>query len=310
MAFDDLKPQPPRTRANSREPERAIAYAEQALALSEAAAERCRTELDIAFGADYYQKLDLYLPDDAAAKDVPVLLFFHGGAWAHGYKEWNGFMAPGFVGLPAIFVSASYRLVPEHKFPAALEDAFAALAWVRGHIQDYGGDPERIFAAGWSAGGTLAALITLRRDLYGACGLPDDAVKGCLPTSSTFQVRRDAPAPGDRGLSYGDFLLADPADDAAASPINYVGANNKTPFFISHGGEDFPHVEQSSRDMVAALEAEGCPVEHRVYAGVDHYANNLATQDAAHGWVVAARSWLRDGARVPAAPPSLKERVY
>ena len=307
MAFDDLKPQPPRTRANSREPERAIAYAERALALSRAAAARCRTVLDVPFGADDYQKLDLYLPAEDAAQGVPVLLFFHGGAWAHGYKEWNGFLTPGLVDLPAIFVTASYRLVPEHKFPAALEDAFAALAWVRSRVAAYGGDPERILVAGWSAGGTLAALITLRRDLYGAYGLPDEAIEGCLPSSSTFRVRRGAPAPGERGLSYGDFLLADPAEDFAASPIHYVGGNT-TPFFISHGSDDFPHVEQSSREMVAALEKAGCPVEYRVYEGVDHYGNNLATQDSAHDWVVTARSWLRDGAR--AHHPTLKERIY
>ena len=152
MSFDDLKPQSPRTAENSREPERARDYGERALELSRAAAARCRTILDIAFGADYYQKLDLYLPAVVAARDLPVLLFFHGGAWAHGYKEWNGFMAPGFVAMPAIFVSASYRLVPEHKFPTALDDAFAALAWVRSNIVDHGGDPARIHVAGWSAG--------------------------------------------------------------------------------------------------------------------------------------------------------------
>ena len=291
MAFDDLKPQAPRTAENSRDPERAREYGERALELSRAAAAYGRTTLDVAFGADYYQKLDLYLPADAAARDLPVLLFFHGGAWAHGYKEWNGFMAPGLVTLPAIFVSASYRLVPEHKFPAALDDAFAALAWVRGNIADHGGDPGRIHAAGWSAGGTLASLITLRHDLYGERGLPHDTVKACFPSSSTFRVRRDAPAPGNRGIDYAEFLLERPEDDAAASPINYV-AGNRTPFFISHGSDDFPHVERGSREMISALEKVGSPVEYRVYGGADHYANNLAAQDADHDWVVTVRSWM------------------
>lgn len=294
MAFDDLKPQAPRTAENSREPERACDYAEHALALSRAAAARCRTALDIAFGADYYQKLDVYLPADAAARGLPVMLFFHGGAWAHGYKEWNGFMAPGLVEMPAVFVSASYRLVPEHKFPAALDDAFAALAWVRNNIVHHGGDPGRIHVAGWSAGGTLASLITLRRELYREHGLPGDTVKACFPSSSTFQIRRDAPAPGSRGIDYAQFLLERPQDDAAASPINYV-RGNRTPFFISHGSEDFPHVKRSSRAMVRALEGAGAPVLYRVYDGADHYANNLATQDADHDWMVTVRGWMSGG---------------
>ncbi len=294
MAFDDLKPQSPRSVENSREPERARDYADQALALSRSAAARCRTALDISFGPDYYQKLDVYLPPDAAARDLPVLLFFHGGAWAHGYKEWNGFMAPGIVETPAVFVSASYRLVPEHKFPAALDDAFAALAWVRDNIADHGGDPVRIHVAGWSAGGTLASLITLRRDLYGGHRLTGDTVKACFPSSSTFQVRRDAPAPGNRGIDYAEFLLQRPEDDAAASPINYVDGNT-TPFFISHGDADFPHVELSSLAMVAALEKAGSPVRYRVYEGVDHYANNLATQDPGHDWMVTVRARMAGG---------------
>ncbi len=291
MAFNDLKPQAPRTAENSRHPARARDYAERALALSRTAAARCRTALDIAFGTDYYQKLDVYLPADAAARGLPVLLFFHGGAWAHGYKEWNGFMAPGIVEMPAVFVSASYRLVPEHKFPAALDDAFAALVWVRNNIADHGGDPDRIHVAGWSAGGTLASLLTLRRELYRDHGLSGDTVKACFPSSSTFEVRRDAPAPGSRGIDYAQFLLERPEDDAAASPINYV-AGNTTPFFISHGSDDFPHVERSSHAMVAALEDAGAPVLYRVYEGVDHYGNNLATQDADHDWVVTVRAWM------------------
>ncbi len=134
MAFDNLKPQPPRTSANTRYPEPAIAYGVEALARSREAVRRCRTVLDVAFGPDEDQRLDLYLPDDAKARDVPVILFFHGGAWMHGYKEWAGFMAPALVDTPAIFVSAGYRLAPEHKFPAPLDDAFAALQWINRNI--------------------------------------------------------------------------------------------------------------------------------------------------------------------------------
>ena len=120
MAFDNLKPQPPRTAANSRHPEPAIAYGVEALARSRAAAEQCRTVLDVAFGPEEDQKLDLYLPDDAAARDLPVILFFHGGAWAHGYKEWNGFMAPVLVDLPAIFISAARNFLRPSMNPGSI----------------------------------------------------------------------------------------------------------------------------------------------------------------------------------------------
>lgn len=291
MSFDDLKPQPPRTAANSRVPGPANDYGDRALARSRAAAQTCRTVMDVAFGPDYYQKLDLYLPDDAAVRGAPVLLYFHGGAWRHGYKEWNGFVAPVFVDMPAIFVSASYRLAPEVKFPAPLDDAMAALDWVWRNIADHGGDPSRIFAAGWSVGGTLAALITLRRELYARHGLPDDVIKACFAASGGYRYKHDVPAPGDSGKTYGDLMYERPEDDLLAEPLHYV-TGNRTPFYISWAAHDFAHVMQSSRDMVAALEAEACKVASDEFGGVDHYQFNLAHGDPENKWVKTVREWI------------------
>ena len=291
MSFDDLKPQPPRTAANTRVPGPANAYGERALAASREAAERCRTVMDVAFGPDYYQKLDLYLPDDEAVRNAPVLLYFHGGAWQHGYKEWSGFMAPAFIDLPAIFVSASYRKAPEARFPAPLEDAFAALQWVWRNIAGYGGDADRIFAAGWSVGGTLAALITLRRDLYGDYGLPDGIIKACFAASGGYRYPADAPAPGNSGITYGELMYARAEDEVLGTALNYVDGN-RTPFHISYGGEDFGHVMDSGADMIAALKRENCVVAGEMFEGVDHYRFNLAHGDRDDRWVAAVRAWM------------------
>lgn len=291
MAFDDLKPQPPRTAANTRYPEPALAYGERALALSRAAAETCRTVPDIAFGDDYYQKLDLYLPDDEAAKGVPVLLYFHGGAWMHGYKEWNGFMAPCLVDLPAIFVSASYRIAPEHRFPAPLDDAFAALHWVHSNIANYGGDARRIFVAGWSVGGTLAALLTLRRDLAADHGLPEDIIKACFASCGGYEYPADRLAPGNSGRTYGDIIYARPEDDRLATPLAYT-VGNRTPFHISHGSNDIGHVMDSSATMVEALAGEDCVVAYDIYDGLDHYDCNLTLADATDPWIETVRAWM------------------
>ena len=183
MSLDDLKPHSPRTSGNTRVPAAAMAYADAAIAGAREAQVNCRCVTDIAFGEDYYQKLDLYLPDEKL-EGLPVLLFFHGGAFRHGYKEWCGQMAPALLDLPCIFVSASYRKVPEVKFPAPLVDAFTALQWVWRNVASHGGDPNRIVAGGWSAGGTLAAMITLYHKFYSEFGLPADVVKFCLTTSA------------------------------------------------------------------------------------------------------------------------------
>lgn len=289
MAFDNLRPQAPRTPENTRVPERAIAYGETALARSQAAAATVSPAMDVAFGPDADQQLDIYRP--AGTEGAPVMVFFHGGAWAHGYKEWNGFMAPALIDVPAVFVSVGYRLVPEHKWPAQLDDAFAALGWVYDNIARYGGDPRRIHVAGWSAGGTLAALLALRTDLYPTYDLPTDVARSCMVTSTSFQFRSTDPAPGNRGITYREFLFSTDDDEVAASPIAHVDGN-APPFLIAHGEKDFAHVLRTGDQMVSLLEANGATVERRVYSGLDHYDMNLAQGDPAHDWVKTARSWL------------------
>ena len=296
MAFDDLKPQPPRASLNPDRVEEFEAYAAAALDRSRAAADSCRTVLDIEFGDDYYQKLDLYLPDEAALSGheggVPVVLFCHGGGWNFGYKEWNGFMAPALIDLPAIFVSISYRLAPEHKFPAALEDVLAGLSWIFNNIVPYGGDPNRLFMGGWSAGGTLAALATVRRDLYPYYGLPDDVIKACVATSTPFDHRVDNLAPGSTTERLQRQLFARPEHVVETSAIAYIDGLS-TPFFISHGENDFPHVMATSKLMHDALTAQGTPSEYQVIPEFDHYQNNLDMGRRGNEWVETVRRMMQ-----------------
>ena len=296
MAFDDLKPQPPRASLNPDRVEEFEAYAAAALDRSRAAADSCRTVLDIEFGDDYYQKLDLYLPDEAALSGheggVPVVLFCHGGGWNFGYKEWNGFMAPALIDLPSIFVSISYRLAPEHKFPAALEDVLSGLSWVFNNIVPYGGDPNRLFMGGWSAGGTLAALATVRRDLYPDFGLPDDVIKACVATSTPYDHRVDNPAPGSTTERLQRQLFARPEHVVETSAIAYIDGLS-TPFFISHGENDFPHVMATSKLMHDALTAQGTPSEYQVIPEFDHYQNNLDMGRRGNEWVETVRRMMQ-----------------
>ena len=295
MAFDDLKPQPPRASLNPDRVEEFEAYAAEAFDRSKAAAANCRTVLDVAFGDDYYQKLDIYLPDESAQSaenvSVPVILFCHGGGWNFGYKEWNGFMAPALIDLPAIFVSVSYRLAPEHKFPAPLEDVLSGLAWVYNNIADHGGDPTRIFMGGWSAGGTLAALATVRRDLYPEFGLPDDVIKGCVATSTPFDHRVENPPPGSTTERLQRQLFTRPEHVTETSAMAYL-EGLKTPFFISHGENDFPHVMSTSKLMHEALTAQGTPSEYHIFQAFDHYQNNLDQGRRGNEWVEAVRRMM------------------
>ncbi len=109
---------------------RADAYAETALRLSQFAAMTTRCVLDVPYGDLPAQRLDIFMPKDASLKGLPVFINIHGGGWTHGYKEWMAFGAPVVTAFPAIYVSTEYRLAPDAKHPAQVEDSAAALAWV------------------------------------------------------------------------------------------------------------------------------------------------------------------------------------
>src|SRR5687767_318825 len=160
-----------------------LAIALLALAL---AADEVREIKDVPYvdGADadpVKHKLDLYLPKEA--KKFPVLMWIHGGAWSMGDRAWFGEIGRRFaeegIGLAAI----SYRLSPKVKHPAHVEDCARAFAWLRANIARHGGDPGRLFVAGQSAGGHLAALLATDPSWLRALQVPDGAIRGVIPMS-------------------------------------------------------------------------------------------------------------------------------
>ncbi|MFC1231946.1 MULTISPECIES: alpha/beta hydrolase [Streptomyces] len=103
----------------------------------------------------------IYRPvTEPSAAPLPVTLFFHGGGWVFGDLDTQDNIARTVAGRSGtIVVSVDYRLAPEHRFPAAADDAYAALTWVADNAADFGGDGERIAVFGESAGGNLAAVL-------------------------------------------------------------------------------------------------------------------------------------------------------
>jgi len=279
MGFKNLPPQP------DLYPAEAAAYAAEALALSAAAAERCRTELDVPYGSHPLQQLDLYLPERAAK--APVLIFAHGGAWTHGIKEWMGLMAPPLVSAGIILVSVNYRLGPQDKFPAALEDCLAALAWVHRNIARYGGDPSRIAVGGHSAGGHLYALAVLRKDLHPRFGLPPKPVLACLSVSGQMNMMFPERLPGSPEARIYETFLSDDAAGRAASPINFI-APDMPHFLLAYGSADFARIIRGNREMAGALRARGIAHEELVFEGHDHFRTALELRHPENPWVARA----------------------
>ncbi|MCR5356419.1 MAG: alpha/beta hydrolase [Lachnospiraceae bacterium] len=115
---------------------------------------------DIAYGADEkYNLLDVYRPAGAGNKSLPVIAIVHGGAWVYGDKEVYQFYGMSLAQRGFAVVNFSYRLAPEHRFPAQLEDICAAFDWIGENGEKYGLDINNVFAVGDSAGGHLLGLF-------------------------------------------------------------------------------------------------------------------------------------------------------
>lgn len=251
---------------------------------------------EFAYGDDPYRQLAVHA---AAEPSGDVLVFFHGGGWTSGWKEWMSFMAPALNALGVTFVTAGYRLAPTHLFPTAFDDAADAIAWVHANIDAHGADPARIFVGGHSAGGHYAALLAVTGAWREARGLPADVVHGALPLSGVY--RFDAAS----GLTIRPRFLGPegPVDTAiAASPILHIDSDTAAPFLITRGGRDFPHLVVQAAEMMDALRAAGVPADHHVLEDCDHFEASLASGDERSGWPARAAAWMRSVGRNTSTP--------
>lgn len=217
-------------------------------------------DIDYAGDGQERHRLDLYLPDHAAGKPLPVLLWVHGGGWTNGDKANNVSPLPLLAKGYAV-VSANYRFSQQAIFPAQIHDCKAAVRWVRAHAADYNLDPDHIAAWGASSGGHLVALLGLtagNEDLEGSVG-PN------VKSSSAVQCVVDECGPTDfltcgpwdtRTALLGGDAHAVPDQARRASPINYV-SKDAPPFIILHGDSD-PRVPiQQSQSLHDALQHAG-----------------------------------------------------
>lgn len=205
---------------------RAIPYF---LALFPLLAQAGTVKTDVAYGDHPLQKLDLYLPDTPTK--APVMVYIHGGGWAKGDKAAVGLKPAFFNGKGWIFVSVNYRLLPEGKHPANVNDVAIALAKIHDEVAGHGGDPERLFIMGHSAGAHLAALVATNPKPLEKAGKSLALLKGVISLDTNAY---DLPTLTGTAMKpfYDSVFGSDPEALKDASPQLHIAAGKGIPPFL------------------------------------------------------------------------------
>ncbi len=215
---------------------------------------------DIAYGEGERNKLDIYLP--ARAHDAPVIVFIHGGGWNDGDKAQYKFVGAALAKEGWIAVLPSYRLYPDVKYPAFVEDGARAVAWARAHAREYGGNPDHLYLMGHSAGAQIALMLALNSEYLAAVGGSPSWFHGVIGLAGPYDF-----LPFTRG--YMNDLFGPPPQFAASQPINYVTAN-APPTLLIHGLKDTTVYPKNTVNLEAALVAAGTRSTAKYYEKAGH----------------------------------------
>jgi acetyl esterase/lipase len=217
-----------------------------------------RHELDVPYGKDPKQRMDLYFPT-AKAANAPVLLFLHGGGFREGDRKQYGYVGEPFAKHGIITVVASYRLTTSgFTHPAQPDDTKAIVAWIHKNIARYGGDPNAIYISGHSAGAILAADVGADLAWLDALKVPRSAVRGIVPISGSYDLR------GSKRFEY----LPTPEAEEKASALLHVNA--PAPVAIVAYGSLEERLKEPSAALVKALAAKGVEAKTLNLEGKDH----------------------------------------
>lgn len=238
------------------DPKEAEARMAEAQALTKATRDEYSHQLGIPYGSHHKQVLDLYLPSHP--EGAPTLIFLHGGAFRVGEPGSVGYHGRPYLAAGAIFASMGYRLAPEVRFPDSCDDIEAGLEWLWANVADRGGDPDRIYLSGHSAGAMLAASVGLRPRHQAT----PDLVKGLVLISGMYDFTNQ---PSD---------ILNP--DSPRHVAKLTEAIERTPdhTVVVAGEQDFPPAVSGAHAMLEALKARGASAELFIEPGADHFRAN------------------------------------
>lgn len=219
------------------------------------------------------QKLDVYAPKDG--KDLPIILWIHGGGWQSGDKSEVDVKPKAFVDKGYLFISTNYRLLPDATIKEMAGDVAKAIHWTHQHAQDYGGDPESIVVIGHSAGAQLAALVAIDNSYLKAEGLTQSIIKGCVPfDGDTYDVPLQIATVEQRRSDIYKKKFGDAENQKDLSSITHVTKGRYIPPVLILHVAEHPETKMQSERLVSVLKEAGISAKTFPGEETDHVKIN------------------------------------
>jgi acetyl esterase/lipase len=241
-----------------------------------------KIERDIPYvaSADPLKTLDVYAP--AGAKNLPVVVWIHGGGWQQGDKADVKEKPAALAKKGFVFVSVNYRLWPKVEMGELIHDTAKSVGWVRAHVAEHGGDPQRLLIMGHSAGAQLAAILCTDERLLQAEGVPLASVKGCVPVDGdTYDVPASVAISDTRCRVYGlpepkaghRAKFGTPEQQKDYSAVSHVAKDKGIPPFLLLHVAAHPDTSLQAQYLGRLLKEAGIPV--KVFGAKDTDHNKL-----------------------------------
>ena len=247
--------------------ERLAAYA----AASAETRARLDCALDVRYGTGEKETLDIFpAPESESGPGAPVQLFIHGGYWRAMDKSDYSFIADAFQPAGATTVVINYDLCPTVTLDTIVEQSNRSIAWTFRNIADYGGDPDRLYVSGNSAGGHLTAMA-LAHD-WESEGLPADIIKGAVPITGVMDCEPVL------DITVNELVRLEPESARRLSPLHHP-PRRALPLLVAVGGAEPELWIKMSEDYAALCRQHGIECEYMEMPGQDHFDISRAGGD-------------------------------
>ncbi|MHB1057737.1 MAG: alpha/beta hydrolase [Rhodanobacter sp.] len=207
--------------------------------------------------------LDVYRPRDS--RHAPVVVFFYGGSWKSGKRQWYRWAGEALARQGLMVVIPDYRLWPAVRLDGFMQDAARAVAWTHAHAGEYGGDPAALFVMGHSAGAHIGALLATDAHWLASVGMQPRELNGFIGLAGPYDF---LPL---KDPDFIDMFGSTHAAQLRSQPVHYVNGD-EPPMLLLQGTGDKVVWPRNAKSLAAALRRANEPVEMKLYPDIGHAA--------------------------------------